>query len=148
MAHRIVAQYRYNRTQTEEEKKDHSLGMPTFSEFIKHLLTRKREDGDLNMHWRTVFDTCSVCQAEFEFIMRFDTFDRDQTCILQKSGNLNKVKVMKLNSSKSKKKNKDKADGWWHSLYDELSEEDLQDLCQVFKYDFLLFDYTWEKCNF
>ncbi|XP_026674533.1 carbohydrate sulfotransferase 9-like isoform X2 [Ceratina calcarata] len=55
---------------------------PTFAEFLRFIAEEKYFDE----HWAPFVDTCEPCTIEYDYILKFDTFDRDQKFLIQELG--------------------------------------------------------------
>ncbi|XP_050470546.1 carbohydrate sulfotransferase 9-like [Bombus huntii] len=55
---------------------------PTFTEFLRFIVEEKYFDE----HWTPFIDTCEPCLIQYNYILKFDTFDRDQKFLIQELG--------------------------------------------------------------
>ncbi|XP_053997655.1 carbohydrate sulfotransferase 9-like [Hylaeus anthracinus] len=55
---------------------------PTFTEFLRFIVEEKYFDE----HWAPFVDTCEPCLIKYNYILKFDTFDRDQQFLIQELG--------------------------------------------------------------
>ncbi|XP_017793067.1 PREDICTED: carbohydrate sulfotransferase 9-like [Habropoda laboriosa] len=55
---------------------------PTFTEFLRFIVEEKYFDE----HWAPFIDTCEPCLIKYNYILKFDTFDRDQKFLIQELG--------------------------------------------------------------
>lgn len=55
---------------------------PTFTEFLRFIVEEKYFDE----HWAPFIDTCEPCLIPYNYILKFDTFDRDQKFLIQELG--------------------------------------------------------------
>ncbi|XP_076223610.1 carbohydrate sulfotransferase 11 isoform X2 [Nomia melanderi] len=55
---------------------------PTFTEFLRFIVEEKYFDE----HWAPYVDTCEPCLITYNYILKFDTFDRDQQFLIQELG--------------------------------------------------------------
>nr|XP_033342540.1 carbohydrate sulfotransferase 11-like [Megalopta genalis] len=55
---------------------------PTFTEFLHFIAEEKYFDE----HWAPFIDTCEPCLIQYNYILKFDTFDRDQQFLIQELG--------------------------------------------------------------
>jgi hypothetical protein len=58
---------------------------PTFTEFVRYILDESRAGNRLDEHWAPVYSFCNPCQLNFTHIIKFETFDRDTSIILEKA---------------------------------------------------------------
>lgn len=55
---------------------------PTFTEFLRFIVEEKYFDE----HWAPFVDTCEPCLIKYNYILKFDTFERDQKFLIQELG--------------------------------------------------------------
>ncbi|KYN18134.1 Carbohydrate sulfotransferase 9 [Trachymyrmex cornetzi] len=73
---RIVLKYRESGNTTRLE--------PTFTEFLQFIVNEKYFDE----HWVPYYRTCEPCMMNYDYILKFETLDRDQNFFIQ-DANLN-----------------------------------------------------------
>lgn len=73
---RIVLKYRQSGNTTRLE--------PTFAEFLQFIVSEKYFDE----HWVPYYRTCEPCMVNYDYILKFETLDRDQNFFIQ-DANLN-----------------------------------------------------------
>lgn len=121
-----------------------NLRVPTFEEFCKYLVTTV-DQTTMNEHWRPQYLDCSPCHHKFDLILKLEEIDTD------------KMQVFKLldlanNSSESREvervwnrwinRNTLRSsfnDSWYYS---QLSHSLMNQLYELYKPDFQLFDYS------
>lgn len=68
---RIVLKYRLSGNMTRLE--------PTFAEFLRFIVSEKYFDE----HWMPYYHTCEPCMIHYDYILKFETLDRDQNFFIQ-----------------------------------------------------------------
>ncbi|XP_024873918.1 carbohydrate sulfotransferase 11-like isoform X1 [Temnothorax curvispinosus] len=68
---RIVLKYRRSGNTTRLE--------PTFAEFLRFIVSEKYFDE----HWTPYYRTCEPCTIHYDYILKFETLDRDQNFLIQ-----------------------------------------------------------------
>ncbi|KAL0869871.1 hypothetical protein ABMA27_006075 [Loxostege sticticalis] len=110
---------------------------PLFEEFISYLLDEWKAKRTLDMHWTPYTGFCTPCKFNFDVILKFETLDEDQRFLIQLA-RLHKV-------VKPEWRNSGKGATTLHNishLYSRITKKQLDDLYQMYKYDFKLFNYT------
>ncbi|CAO1331741.1 unnamed protein product [Diamesa tonsa] len=110
---------------------------PTFSEFVDYLLDEAKASKELDMHWTPITNFCTPCQVKFDIIAKFETLDEDQKYLIDKAGLSLTIKPEWKNSGKGKNTNE-----LLMSYYAQLTKSQINNLFELFKYDFELFDYS------
>jgi len=120
----------------------HGRTVPTFEEFVRHVLDEYRTGNELDMHWAPVYSFCNPCQVNLTHIIKFETFDRDTSRILKMA----KIEYLLPSGRKLKNQNMSKGSKNSYSLVNkytkELSSELLKGLLDLYGVDFDLFGYT------
>lgn len=89
------------------------------------------------MHWTPITNFCTPCQVKFDIIAKFETLDEDQKYLIDKAGLSLTIKPEWKNSGKGKNTNE-----LLMSYYAQLTKSQINNLFELFKYDFELFDYS------
>ena len=129
---KILKMFRTNAT-----KKELSRGSDvTFPEFIQYVL-----GGNNNPHWSTYIDGCCLCQLNYDYIGKFETFTNDSIHVLNEVFNMtlweaaNFLPAFHVNPS-------GRTDSTYFDHYiSQLSTDDVSKLNAHFKWDFQMFDY-------
>ena len=58
---------------------------PTFKEFVSYILDEFHSGQCLDLHWAPVYEVCNPCHVNLTHIIKFETFDRDSSALLQKT---------------------------------------------------------------
>ncbi|XP_055708756.1 carbohydrate sulfotransferase 11-like [Phlebotomus papatasi] len=111
---------------------------PTFPEFVNYLIDQIHNHRELDMHWTPITNFCTPCQVRFNIIAKFETLEEDQRYIIDKANIGHIVSPQWKNSGKGKKSTVDMLE----DFYNELSDKQVKELYEFFKYDFELFDYS------
>ena len=116
---------------------------PTFKEFVSHVLDEFHAGHALNIHLAPVYSLCNPCQLNLTHIIKFETFDRDTSALIQKT-NLSHLlppngKLWKLNISGHSSKSS--SSSLVDSYLKELTPELLAGVRKLYEIDFDLFEY-------
>ena len=113
---------------------------PTFTEFVRYILDEYRAGKKLDMHWEPVYRFCNPCQVNLTHIIKFETFDRDTSMILEKANLMQYLpdsgKVAE-NASKGNNNSSSLVDKYLNELPSYLQKE----LYDMYEIDFDLFGY-------
>ena len=119
----------------------------SFRQFVKHVLSEARKEQDLkflemNYHWRPISAIGFFCTTNYTVISKMKTYDEDKKRFLKMVGIKEEIKEERHNvhggesiQDKTKK------------MLNEIEDKDLQELIELFKYDFELFDYSPSVIN-
>jgi len=111
-------------------------GKLTFSEFVQFLLD-PRTERPFNVHWMPAHELCKPCQVHYDFIGHLETLQQDADYVLNKIG-LPNVTLLHRNPS----------DKRGSSLVAQkmatLSQDQIRNLTDLYRLDFLLFGYSTE----
>lgn len=92
------------------------------------------------MHWTPITEFCTPCQVNFDVIAKFETLEDDQKYLIEKA-DLQKVISPQWKNSGKGKSTKDLV----LKYYSELTRTQVEELYEFFRYDFELFNYTYEE---
>ena len=107
----------------------------TFEEFVCFITDAKSsKERKFNEHWQPIYELCSPCFIHYDFIGKYETLTIDAQKILD----LIKVKHLKFPDLMSRSST---ALEIVENFMGSLSEESRQNLLQLYKDDFELFDY-------
>ena len=110
--------------------------------YVKFLLSLGHET---DMHWAPVHSFCNPCQLNISHIVKFQTFDRDQRFILAKA-NISEDAIEVEAKNQARDGLNSRAEAKKH--LSQLSGGLLRELCDFYKYDFLIFGYDYPGCEF
>lgn len=57
-------------------------GVPTFSQFVEYVLDQDPDKVKLNVHIEVMWQRCNVCQVNYDFIGKMETYDQDMNLLL------------------------------------------------------------------
>uniref|UniRef100_A0A2P2HZ57 Carbohydrate sulfotransferase n=2 Tax=Hirondellea gigas TaxID=1518452 RepID=A0A2P2HZ57_9CRUS len=109
---------------------------PTFNEFVQYLLHTDlvlRADD----HWMPYYLYCTTCYIDYDVIAKFETLDRDQKYLLEKTKLDNKIAPKWLHLTKSRRTSDIAA-----IYFKTISKSDIIKLYSKYKFDFQMFDYA------
>ncbi|XP_071556798.1 carbohydrate sulfotransferase 11 [Temnothorax nylanderi] len=113
---------------------------PLFEEFVRWLLCQRRAGNDLDMHWTPVVNFCTPCQVRFDVIAKFETLHDDQDYLIKQAHVGHIIKPEWKNPTKGVQ-TKDVIKHY----FTQLSKTQIDELYEMFRYDFVLFDYSPEE---
>jgi len=125
---KIIAKYRKSTPSDPKYEK-----APTFREFVEYLVDLPISK--FNDHWIPMYLQCMPCHIKYTIISRLDTISRDSDLIfktLELSARLPKSHVTQGITT----------DNTVSSYYSTISKDLLEKLYNIYKFDFLLFNYT------
>ncbi|XP_071514175.1 carbohydrate sulfotransferase 9-like [Panulirus ornatus] len=116
------------------------LGVPTFSQFVQHILDQHANHQRLNEHWVPASQFCTPCLVNYTVLAKVETLDEDANHIIFSSGVQEMLSPRTINRSQ---------DGSTALLADhylcQLSHIQMTQLLQLYKYDIELFEYDVQK---
>jgi hypothetical protein len=130
---RIMMKYR-NRLPADEER-------PTFLEFVQHVIEDHSKSDRMDMHWEPVYRFCSPCQFNFTFIIKMETFSRDQKHVMEKSGIIHRVAQRQDNVGPGGPTSPEMTRAHMKTLPREFFDK----LVDIYEVDFALFGYKIPK---
>ena len=124
----IITKYRKTTPTDPKYKK-----APTFREFIEYFVDLPFKKFD--SHWIPMYIQCMPCHIEYAIISRLDTLNKDSEQIFKTMGvnaELPKSHVTQGNTTENTVV----------SYYSQISKDLLDKLIHIYKFDFLLFNYS------
>ena len=109
---------------------------PTFREFVEYIVEQPIRK--FNIHWMPMYLQCVPCHIKYDVIARLDTLDKDSGQIfrsIELSAHLPKSHVTQGNAT----------DNTVSSYYSTICKDLLKKLWNIYKFDFLLFNYTVDE---
>ncbi|XP_013187507.1 carbohydrate sulfotransferase 11 isoform X1 [Amyelois transitella] len=134
MGQRIIKKYRKLLSGDEPAPKER---YPVFEEFVAYVLDEWKAKRMLDMHWTPYSRFCTPCKFNFDVILKFETLDEDQRFLIQLARLQDVVKPEWRNSGKGTNTLHN-----MNHLYSRLTRKQLDGLYNLYKNDFLLFNYT------
>ncbi|XP_075153966.1 carbohydrate sulfotransferase 11 [Haematobia irritans] len=121
---------------------------PTFDEFVQYLIDQHGNQKAFNEHWAPIYNFCTPCSINFTIIGKVETFNRDSEYIIRQAG-LESLLLGKLPKSALKRiGNLSKGMKTFTSLekyFSQIKRSTLDQLIDIYKLDFELFDYDYTK---
>jgi hypothetical protein len=112
--------------------------IPTFSEFIQHVVDESETNQEPDMHWAPVYRFCNPCQVNINTIAKMETLDEDTEYILKKIHvSKNKIHMSKKNSALDGKSASEVTNSYLRSMRSSLYEK----LLELYVIDFDIFGY-------
>ena len=127
----IIAKYRKSPATDPKYK-----AAPTFREFIEYVVDLPLSK--LESHWIPMYIQCMPCHINYTIIARLDTLDKDSEQIFKSMGvdaELPKSHVTQGNTT----------DNTVATYYSQISKDLLDRLIDIYKFDFLLFNYSAQE---
>ena len=126
----IIAKYR-------KEKPTDTMfdNVPTFREFVEYIVNLPISKFDV--HWKPVYIQCMPCNIKYDILARVDTITKDSEKILASLGVDGRLSVSHSTNSTTDKR--------VSTYYSTLTRDLITRLYQVYKFDFLMFDYTYSQ---
>ncbi|XP_030400587.1 carbohydrate sulfotransferase 11 isoform X3 [Gopherus evgoodei] len=130
---KIVRRQRKNATQEALRKGDDVK----FEEFVAYLIdpNTQREE-PFNEHWQTVYSLCHPCHIHYDLIGKYETLEDDSNYILQLAGVGSYLKFPTYAKSTRT------TDEMTTEFFQNISLEHQTQLYEVYKLDFLMFNYS------
>lgn len=114
----------------------YAIRWPTFHEFADFLIEEAHEGKELDMHWTPITKFCTPCQVKFDVIAKFETLDEDQQYLIHKAGLTHLIQPQRKNIGKGKNTTE-----LMKKYYSMLTQRQIHEIYNLFKYDFELFGY-------
>ncbi|XP_042875707.1 carbohydrate sulfotransferase 12-like [Penaeus japonicus] len=109
----------------------------TFSQFLSFIIHQaKKGPSAVNNHWRPISWNCMPCIGNFDYIVKLETLDDDLAYLIKVIG----IKEINLKLRHNMKHSNAKVKGY-ESYFQTLPTAMLKDIYNIYKYDFILFDY-------
>ena len=117
----------------EEPREKKYLKAPTFREFVEYLVELPLAKFD--DHWKPMYMQCLPCHIQYHVIARLESLERDSAYILQSIGVTSRLPVSHTTQGNS-------SNNLVTSYYSQIDSNLLDKLYSLYKYDFLLFNFT------
>ena len=135
---RLVSGY----SMVKSEKKDYAD--TTFHDFIiKDVIMKVKENKseekfrEMNPHWRPSNTYCAFCNIPYSVVSKMETFNQDKERILELVGLEDKQRGQRLYVHGG-----DDIQNITRQLFKDISPQHKNDLLNIYKYDFEMFDYN------
>nr|XP_048687811.1 carbohydrate sulfotransferase 11 isoform X1 [Caretta caretta] len=130
---KIVRRQRKNATQEALRKGDDVK----FEEFVAYLIDpHTQREEPFNEHWQTVYSLCHPCHIHYDLIGKYETLEDDSNYILQLAGVGSYLKFPTYAKSTRT------TDEMTTEFFQNISLEHQTQLYEVYKLDFLMFNYS------
>ncbi|KAL7286136.1 hypothetical protein TKK_0019579 [Trichogramma kaykai] len=133
----IVSHYRLKSTKSGGK---HGPRYPLFEEFVRWLLCEWKAGNELDMHWTPIVNFCTPCQVRFNVIVKFETLHEDQIYLIKHAHVGHIIKPEWKNPTRGVQ-TKDVM----KQYFSQLSKAQIKQLYDMFRYDFVLFDYSLKE---
>jgi len=120
----------YRTTEATEEKYKRA---PTFREFVEYLVELPISKFD--DHWKPMYMQCMPCHIQYRVIARLETLEKDSAHILQSLGVSSRLPKSHTTQGKT-------TDNLVSTFYSQINQDLLSKLYNLYKFDFLLFNFT------
>ena len=117
----------------EEPREKKYFKAPTFREFVEYLVELPLAKFD--DHWKPMYMQCLPCHIQYHVIARLESLERDSAYILQSIGVTSRLPVSHTTQGNS-------SNNLVTSYYSQIDSNLLDKLYSLYKYDFLLFNFT------
>lgn len=122
---------------------------PTFEEFVRFLIQEHAAGNRFDEHWAPVYSFCTPCSVNFTIIGKTETFQRDSEFIIRQAGLesllLGKLPRRKLRKIGNQARSGVKSEELVERYFGELDRSTLDQLLNIYRIDFELFDYDYLK---
>uniref|UniRef100_A0A182W3R7 Carbohydrate sulfotransferase n=1 Tax=Anopheles minimus TaxID=112268 RepID=A0A182W3R7_9DIPT len=115
-------------------------GIPTFQDFARYVVDQSRNDQPSDLHWRPINDLCTPCLARYDSIIKMETFGPELAYMANRTQLQDKIKSVHMNHSR-----RDSLKRLIEKYFSQLTKQQYDDLYNVYRIDFELFQYSAEK---
>ncbi|KAJ8401428.1 hypothetical protein AAFF_G00386590 [Aldrovandia affinis] len=130
---KIVRRYRQNATR-EALLGGADVRFPEFAEYLADPATAR--EGPLNEHWETVYSLCHPCHIRYDLVGKYETLERDSNYVLRLAGVGDSLRFPAYAKSART------TDQMAAQFFRNISAEQQVRLYQLYKLDFLMFNYS------
>ncbi|KAI8771907.1 carbohydrate sulfotransferase 11 [Biomphalaria glabrata] len=129
---KIIKNYRF------EPESDPDGNGVKFSEFVDYLLDKKRKIA-MNEHWETFYKMCAPCKIKYDFVGKMESMLSDTDFVLSQ---ISPEIKFHLPSRTELRYSHNKTSDFMKDFYRQLSRHSIFKLYQMYRNDFLLFNYS------
>ncbi|PNJ83087.1 carbohydrate sulfotransferase 11 isoform X1 [Pongo pygmaeus] len=130
---KIIKRQRKNATQEALRKGDDVK----FEEFVAYLIDpHTQREEPFNEHWQTVYSLCHPCHIHYDLVGKYETLEEDSNYVLQLAGVGSYLKFPTYAKSTRT------TDEMTTEFFQNISSEHQTQLYEVYKLDFLMFNYS------
>ncbi|XP_012222686.1 carbohydrate sulfotransferase 14-like isoform X2 [Linepithema humile] len=110
---------------------------PSFTEFLRFIVNEKYFDE----HWAPYYRTCDPCMLRYDYILKFETLDRDQNFFIQDT-NLNEH-LYDRNYPQNTNPHGATTRETLNKYIKEIPQLLLDEIYKIYEYDYKLFNYSF-----
>ncbi|XP_045594046.1 LOW QUALITY PROTEIN: carbohydrate sulfotransferase 11 [Procambarus clarkii] len=114
--------------------------VPSFPQFIQFLIDENAKGAKLDEHWTPMNRFCTPCLVPFDVFAKIETLEEDGNYIIFSAGIEDVIKPKRINRSRNEP-TEEVAD----KFLCQLSQKQMEDLLELYKYDIELFEYDVSK---
>ncbi|XP_053441481.1 carbohydrate sulfotransferase 11 isoform X2 [Nycticebus coucang] len=130
---KIIKRQRKNATQEALRRGDDVK----FEEFVAYLIDpHTQREEPFNEHWQTVYSLCHPCHIHYDLVGKYETLEEDSNYVLQLAGVGSYLKFPTYAKSTRT------TDEMTTEFFQNISSEHQTQLYEVYKLDFLMFNYS------
>lgn len=118
-------------------KRRYNANLPTWWEFIQHVINTKPEQYD--EHYRPVYILCATCSFSYNFIIKYEQINVEEPLFIQEMEASDIIESRWMNSNKMNISDTQLLEAY----FDLLTDEEITELYQIYQLDFLQFDYSF-----
>jgi len=112
--------------------------IPTFTEFVQHVLDEEDVHHEPDMHWAPVYSFCNPCQVKINTIAKLETLEEDTDYILERIAlSKDKLHMKKRNSAPDGKNSSEVTNMFLKQIGEDLYKR----LLELYQIDFDIFGY-------
>ena len=116
-------------------RREEEDNLPIFWEFAQYIINTHKDDE----YWRPIYRQCPMCSVKYNYVLKKETLHEEEAEFLKKFGWQNMLKP-------AQKETYEKNSTRIMELYlDDLTDDEVIKLYEVYQYDFLLFGYSFKR---
>ncbi|XP_050079538.1 carbohydrate sulfotransferase 11-like [Anopheles maculipalpis] len=115
-------------------------GIPSFQDFARFVVDQNRNSQPSDLHWRPINDLCTPCLARYDSIIKMETFGPDLAYLTNRTHLEGKIKPVHMNHAR-----RDPIDRLIQKYFSQLTKQQFEDLYDLYRIDFELFQYSPAK---
>ena len=116
-------------------RREEEDNLPIFWEFAQYIINTHKDDE----YWRPIYRQCPMCSVKYNYVLKKETLHEEEAEFFKKFGWHNMLKP-------AQKETYENNSTRIMELYlDDLTDDEVVKLYEVYKYDFLLFGYSFKR---
>ena len=118
----------------------------TFENFVHFVLHENSLNSKISppsWHWWPFSDVCKVCEIEYDYLGKLETFHKDVACILQEFPDYNILQEMKTKIKEKVNASGNHNKSMTLNYFSQLSKQAIIELYEMFQLDFQLGEYDY-----